>query len=463
MNILIEKPESRFWLVRYITIKLGKTGNPELIKALKDENETVRMSAAMALGKSGDPVAVQPLIKALRHKNGFVRRNAAEALGKIGGLVAVQALIDVLNYEYCEADCKNAIYALKNAIYALKDTGSPDAIKPLTDILKNNTDGYLRGIAVEALGEIDDPEVFYTLISALKDIDGSVRIKAIEALEKTGNPDAVQPVIGTLKDNNPEVRRRAVRALEKISGPDVVKPLINALKVPDYYLRRSVAEELGKLGESIALQPLIEALEDDYEARVRAAEALAEIGDTVAIHPIVNALKHMLLSKMFDYIKRIIFLNKRAQESHPHLLCGKCLLKTENKTVKSIIFDIGTFTACRNCNSCLHLIYNVRKAIGLIGGDIEDYRVNNDRVYISLWSETHKKSRNADIDVLEIRETQGISYEYAINSVLVTLKNDVSRPKEYIKSIPVIIYGNPAVPEGSMKVLAHEFKGIKNE
>ncbi|MCP4348578.1 MAG: hypothetical protein GY795_24100, partial [Desulfobacterales bacterium] len=69
---------------------------------------------------------------------------------------------------------------------------------------------------------------------------------------------------------------------------------------------------------------------------------------------------------------------------------------------------------------------------------------------------------NADIDVLEIREGKDISYDYAINAVLVTLKNDVSRPKEYVKNIPVVIQENLSVPEGVISVLNHEFGEIKS-
>ena len=44
---------------------------------------------------------------------------------------------------------------------------------------------------------------------------------------------------------------------------------------------------------------------------------------------------------------------------------------------------------------------------------------------MSLWNEQEKKACNADIDILEIRESDGVSYDYAINAVLNVLKNDV--------------------------------------
>ncbi|MCP4106750.1 MAG: hypothetical protein GY749_14630 [Desulfobacteraceae bacterium] len=65
----------------------------------------------------------------------------------------------------------------------------------------------------------------------------------------------------------------------------------------------------------------------------------------------------------------------------------------------------------------------------------------------NLWSEQEKKAGNADIDILEIRSNSNISYDYAINALLITLKNDASRPTEYVKQIPAVIEKNAVIPE----------------
>ncbi|MCP4258867.1 MAG: HEAT repeat domain-containing protein, partial [Planctomycetes bacterium] len=51
-----------------------------LIAALKDNNSTVRWSAAEALGKIKDARAVGPLIDALEDDDNSVRREAEKAL-----------------------------------------------------------------------------------------------------------------------------------------------------------------------------------------------------------------------------------------------------------------------------------------------------------------------------------------------------------------------------------------------
>ena len=57
------------------------------------------MQAALVLGKLGDARAVQPLIKALGDQNKTVRGIAAPALGQLGDAAAVDPLRDLLRRE----------------------------------------------------------------------------------------------------------------------------------------------------------------------------------------------------------------------------------------------------------------------------------------------------------------------------------------------------------------------------
>ena len=72
----------------------------ELCRAvIEDGNYKVRVQAALVLGKLGDPRAVQPLIKALGDSNKTVRGIAASALGQLGDAAAVEPLRDLLRHE----------------------------------------------------------------------------------------------------------------------------------------------------------------------------------------------------------------------------------------------------------------------------------------------------------------------------------------------------------------------------
>ncbi len=66
-------------------VRIGKLAVPHLIKALKLRNADNRYSVVSALGKIGDPSAINALSKvALKDKVWKVRKNAGEAIKQIG-------------------------------------------------------------------------------------------------------------------------------------------------------------------------------------------------------------------------------------------------------------------------------------------------------------------------------------------------------------------------------------------
>jgi HEAT repeat protein len=192
---LIEALEAGDWTLRWrATEALGAIGEARavepLIKALEDEGSDVRNAAASALDKLGwvpetdgqraayliavddweslvewgEP-AVEPLIKRLSDDNESVRESAAEALGKLGE-PAVGPLIKTLEdegyskvrYEYChgsrmidaaEAERYDIIYAAK----ALEKIGDTRAVEPLIKALGDD-DGVVRAAAKEALEKL---------------------------------------------------------------------------------------------------------------------------------------------------------------------------------------------------------------------------------------------------------------------------------------------------------------------
>jgi HEAT repeat protein len=80
-------------------VKIGKVAIEPLIKALNDEDFTVRFSAASALGDIKDKSAVEPLIVLLKDKYPFVRFSAASALGKMKDARAIDSLTVLLKDE----------------------------------------------------------------------------------------------------------------------------------------------------------------------------------------------------------------------------------------------------------------------------------------------------------------------------------------------------------------------------
>lgn len=348
------------------------------------------------------------------------------------------------------------------AAEALGRIGDASAVKSL---IKALGDGYesVRQSAAEALAKIGFPAV-EPLIRALGDGDEGVRWGAAELLGKIGDSRAVEPLIKALGDDKDYVRRDVAKALGKIGDARAVESLISALGDKAWDVRSSAVEALGKIGGSRAVEPLIRALGDNYVyVRRNVAWALWKIGDARAVEPLIKALGDSdgdVREKAAGALKNIINSNHPLLGLHPHLLCKECLLRSKKESAKAGVFKSYTYIACRCCNGSINLLRNVKKVIGLIVGDVKDYKQDGEKVYVNLWSETEKKARNADIDILEIRESDGISYDWAVNAVLNMLKNDVSRPRGYVKGIPVIIKGNPPLSENSVSILKNEFGGI---
>ncbi|MCU4137413.1 MAG: HEAT repeat [Thermodesulfobacteria bacterium] len=87
-------------------------------------------------------------------------------------------------------------------------------------------------------------------------------------------------------------------------------------------------------------------------------------------------------------------------------------------------------------------------------------------LYVKLWFEKEKKARNADIDMLVVAESEDMrdehQYDRAIDAVYNVLVNDRTRPRDYVKKIPVLIEGNPPLSIRAKRVLENEFGGIKS-
>ena len=267
---------------------LGNIGNERaveaLIAALNDSDKSVRRRAANALGNIGNERAVNALIAALNDSDGWVRKSAANALGNIGNERAVNALIAALN------DSDGWVIIIRSAANALGKIGNERAVNALIAAL-NNSDKYVRRSAVEALGKIGNERAVNALIAALNDSDGSIRWSAANALGKIGNERAVNALIAALNDSDGNVRMSAANALGKMGNERAVEALIAALNDSYESVRMSAADALENIGNERAVNALIAALNDSYEyVRMRAAEALGNIGNERAVNALIAAL-----------------------------------------------------------------------------------------------------------------------------------------------------------------------------
>jgi HEAT repeat protein len=279
-----------------------------LITALNDPNMDVRWRVAEALGKIGDPRAIEPLIVALHDSHKYVRTHAANALVRIGtpavmplsvvlhdrnvyvrlsvakilrkiGVAAIETLIASLRYSSEDVCWYSA--------FALAKIGKP-AVELLIGALSDPNEG-VRSWTAFSLGEIGDRRAIQSLICALQDPSKRVRAMAANALGEIGDTHAVKPLITILDDPDENVRRIAAKALKKIcNNVNAFDSLIDALNDPNENVRRHAVYIVGKIGGARAVQPLVDAICDHDEiVRDFAARALKEIGPVV-IRPLVD-------------------------------------------------------------------------------------------------------------------------------------------------------------------------------
>ena len=148
----------------YALSAIGAPAVPALIDTLQDENESIRASAAYALGDIGNAAqeAVPSLTQALEDESAWVRRHATEALGLIGQPAqdTVSALTGMLHDEH--------YWIRDNAARALARLGpaAEAAIPTLTDTL-NDENRYVRFHATFALKQIGTPEATTVLFDHL--------------------------------------------------------------------------------------------------------------------------------------------------------------------------------------------------------------------------------------------------------------------------------------------------------
>jgi len=117
-----------------------------------------RAKAATALGKLGDPRAVEPLLEALSDDgSGFVRENTAEALGRLGDPRAVHPLVAALG------DGNSAVR--RGAADALLRLGHPK----WSQWVSGERGDFNR------LGASNDPAAGEPLVAALANIDPVIR------------------------------------------------------------------------------------------------------------------------------------------------------------------------------------------------------------------------------------------------------------------------------------------------
>lgn len=200
-------------------IKLNLMRRPEASRAaaaaLNDPEPGVRVAAAHALTSAPSGDAANALTPLLQDKLEFVRREIA---------------------------------------YALGESGSREAIAPLTNVLATDKEMSVRAAAAVALGRIKDESAVIALAKAIDERAPKkkaeeyefVKRAAAESLGEIRSAAGVPVLISALMNekNSFEIRRVAATALGKIRSNSAVPALQAAFHSDDPYLAEAAREAL---------------------------------------------------------------------------------------------------------------------------------------------------------------------------------------------------------------------------
>jgi HEAT repeat protein len=233
------------------------------------------------------------LIKALTDEDWSVRHNAAKALRDQAKNLSGTSHASVLEM-FSEAMQSGEWFVRWAVAEALAWVGNPAAVPVLCQALKDDN-WMVRVAASRALLEIGDGAAVPSLVEALDDKHSRVRQVAAEVLGLLGHVSALDGLLRHLHDSEPLVRRAAAEALGAIGDSRANSDLLSALDDHDAQVRWTVTEALGKVGDANAIEKLIALLQDtytpDWEEKPLcelAAEALQHIGTPEALQAVTR-------------------------------------------------------------------------------------------------------------------------------------------------------------------------------
>lgn len=234
-----------------------------------------RLRAAVALAELGDESAAEALMQHLDDREPEIRVQCARGLGRIQWTPAIEEIVWRFHVE---------IPWVRTRFSDTLTGFGAKATWPLLAYIRVNQRFETTGpaLALRTLAQIQDHQAVGPILAILGEADDiQIEVAAVEALGEMGNPEAIPAMLQRLEADEWEIRAKAATALGGMGDPMPIPQLRNATRDPNWWVRRHSAAAIAMLPGGI--ETLYEVLEDhDPYAADAAAEALTDAGELVS-------------------------------------------------------------------------------------------------------------------------------------------------------------------------------------
>ena len=279
-------------------IRLGRQGQPVVLKALETDDESLLLGALAILPVHILPEGIKSLAELFCHSSTAVRQGAAVLLAAARETGAADEAVDVLS-NFIECRCfppvsspeegessltrekeGSGIFLAAAVLGGLLGNGARDTFKKYFD----SGDPSLIAVAAHVLGGSGGSEAIRDLVKLLQHPSSVVRTAAQEALIIAGR-EALPLLKVVLSKSSSALRERALTVMFRIMG-ERSGPLLTKMMAAGTELKLSALIALKSIREPGFIPCLVQALDDGSSLVVREARhRLIELG-TLAVPPL---------------------------------------------------------------------------------------------------------------------------------------------------------------------------------
>lgn len=256
-NTLLEllddfNPFIKIEVANMVCLKNIKEALPLLKRQCKSLNVDVRGNMITAIGLLSDKEVPEEVLEALSDQDDLVRINASMAVSEIIERLTPDEIENQKStlYKYLEPTLKDkSQYVIRNTVPCLGMLGNEEIVDKLLALLKKETQPEILTQLTYALGILGHSKAYNQLIKLSKDSHWEVRFQAIKALGQLKLPKSYKILIKALQDPSNLVKEQAIYSLGLIENKKALKPLEKLLMQYPYdnRLKNIITNSMNRL------------------------------------------------------------------------------------------------------------------------------------------------------------------------------------------------------------------------